>query len=176
MGWNYSSIPKLQRLYRWSLGMDKWFYTTLYNGCGNLSMLGLKLFHVTKRGNWWQTIKKKIFQKRTWHKAGGISLHVKRCYVIHNTMSLFKQYMHNKRLAKEIVHISNKGDITLLLTDGCCQNNLTSIIYFITSFIWSSLVLVLNIKRETLEYFSEKIFVAFAYDEALQIKALSLKC
>ena len=23
MGWNYLSIPKLQRLHRWSLGMDK---------------------------------------------------------------------------------------------------------------------------------------------------------
>ena len=24
MGWNYLSIPKLRKLYRWSLGMDKW--------------------------------------------------------------------------------------------------------------------------------------------------------
>ena len=27
MGWNYLSIPKLHRLYRWSLGMGKWFPT-----------------------------------------------------------------------------------------------------------------------------------------------------
>ena len=32
MGWNYSSIPKLQRLDRWSLRMNKWFHLTLYNG------------------------------------------------------------------------------------------------------------------------------------------------
>ena len=50
MGWNYLSIPKLQRCNRWSLGMDKWFHTTLYNGCNYLSMLGLKLNHVSKRG------------------------------------------------------------------------------------------------------------------------------
>ena len=47
VGWNYLSIPKLQRLHRWSLGMDKWFHRTLYNGCNNLSMLGLKLIHVS---------------------------------------------------------------------------------------------------------------------------------
>ena len=30
MGWNYLSIPKLQRCNRWSLGMDKLFHLTLY--------------------------------------------------------------------------------------------------------------------------------------------------
>ena len=52
MGWNYLSIPKLQRLHRWSLGMDKLFHPTHYNGCNYLSMLGLKLIHVSKRGYW----------------------------------------------------------------------------------------------------------------------------
>ena len=47
--WNYLSIPKLQRCNRWSLGMDKWFNLTLYNGCNYLSMLGSKLNHVTER-------------------------------------------------------------------------------------------------------------------------------
>ena len=51
MGWNYLSIPKLQRLHRWSLGMDKLFHPTHYNGCDYLSMLGLKLNHVRKRGH-----------------------------------------------------------------------------------------------------------------------------
>ena len=32
VGWNYLSIPKLQRLHRWSLGMDKLFHPTLNNG------------------------------------------------------------------------------------------------------------------------------------------------
>ena len=50
MGWNYLSIPKLQRLHRWSLEMDKQFHPTHYNGCNYLSMLGLKLNHVSKRG------------------------------------------------------------------------------------------------------------------------------
>ena len=36
-------IPKLQRLHRRSLGMDKQFHTTFYNGCDYLFMLGLKL-------------------------------------------------------------------------------------------------------------------------------------
>ena len=35
--WNYLSIPKLERFYRWSLGMD----TTLYYGCTYFSMLGI---------------------------------------------------------------------------------------------------------------------------------------
>ena len=50
VGWNYSSIPKLQPLHRWSLEMDKQFHRALYNGCNYLSMLGLKLTHVSKRG------------------------------------------------------------------------------------------------------------------------------
>ena len=48
MGWNYLPIPKLQRLHRWSLWMDKKVRPTLYNGCNDLSMLGLKLIHVCK--------------------------------------------------------------------------------------------------------------------------------
>ena len=51
MEWNYSSIPKLQRCNRWSLGMDKQFHPTLYNGCNYLSILGLQLIHVSK-GPW----------------------------------------------------------------------------------------------------------------------------
>ena len=51
MGWNNLSIPKLQRLHRWSLGMDKLFHPTSYNGCNHLSMLGLKLNHVSKMGH-----------------------------------------------------------------------------------------------------------------------------
>ena len=49
MGWNYLSIPKLQRCNRWSLGMDKLVHPTFYNECNYLSMLGLKLNHVSKR-------------------------------------------------------------------------------------------------------------------------------
>ena len=49
VGRNYLSIPKLQRLHRWSLGMDKQFHPTLYSGCNFLSMLGIKLIHVSKR-------------------------------------------------------------------------------------------------------------------------------
>ena len=50
MGWNYLSIPKLQRLHRWSLGMDKQFHPMLYWACDYLSMLGFKLNHVSKKG------------------------------------------------------------------------------------------------------------------------------
>ena len=53
MGLNYLSIPKLQRCNRWSLGMDKKFHPIVYNECDYLSMLGLKLNPVSKRGPWW---------------------------------------------------------------------------------------------------------------------------
>ena len=55
MGWNYLSIPKLQRLHRWSLGMDKQFRPILYWVCNYISMLGLKLNHVIKSGPMRQT-------------------------------------------------------------------------------------------------------------------------
>ena len=60
MEWNYLSIPKLQRLHRWSLGMDKLFHPTLHNGCDYISMLGLKLTHVSKRG-YWRLLKYRIY-------------------------------------------------------------------------------------------------------------------
>ena len=41
-----------EQLQRWSLGMDKYFHPTLYNGCSYLSMLWLKLNHVSKKGPW----------------------------------------------------------------------------------------------------------------------------
>ena len=49
MGWNYLSIPKLQWCHCWSLGRDKLFHPTLYNGCNYLSMQGLNSIHVSKR-------------------------------------------------------------------------------------------------------------------------------
>ena len=48
MGWKYPSIPKLQRLHRWSLGMDKQFHPMLYHECNYLSILGLKWNLVSK--------------------------------------------------------------------------------------------------------------------------------
>ena len=51
LGWNHWSIPKLQRCNRWSLGMDMLFHPTFNWACDYLSMLGLKLNHVSKRGN-----------------------------------------------------------------------------------------------------------------------------
>ena len=38
--------PQTSTVVRWSLGSDKLFHPTLYNGCNNLSMLGLKLIHI----------------------------------------------------------------------------------------------------------------------------------
>ena len=51
MGWNDLSIPQLQQCNSWSLGIDKKFHPTLYWACDYLSMLGLKLIHVSKRGH-----------------------------------------------------------------------------------------------------------------------------
>ena len=52
MEWNQSSIPQLQRYSRWISGMDQWFQPTHYWACGYLSMVGLKLIHVSKMGTW----------------------------------------------------------------------------------------------------------------------------
>ena len=51
MGWIYLSIPNLQPLHCWSLGMDTWFHPTHpthYWVHAFLSMLGLKLIQVIK--------------------------------------------------------------------------------------------------------------------------------
>ena len=49
-GLNYLFIPKHQRCNRWSLGMNKYFYPTLHWAYDYLSMLGLKLIHVSLQG------------------------------------------------------------------------------------------------------------------------------
>ena len=48
--WDENTYPFLnfKGLHSWSLGMDKQFRPILYNGCYYLSMLGLKLIHVSK--------------------------------------------------------------------------------------------------------------------------------
>ena len=53
MGWNYLSIPKLQLLQRWNWGIEKLFHPTFYWACDYLSVLTLKLIHVSKRGYRW---------------------------------------------------------------------------------------------------------------------------
>ena len=50
VGWNYLSIPQLQRWNLWSLGKDMQFHPTLYRACNHLSMLGSKWNNVSKRG------------------------------------------------------------------------------------------------------------------------------
>ena len=66
MGWNYLSIPKLQRCNRWSLGMDKLFHSTLYNGCDYISMLGLKLICLTNYHLWIEININVSFPLNTW--------------------------------------------------------------------------------------------------------------
>ena len=73
MGWNYLSIPKLQRFLRWSLGTLKKFRPTHYNGCDYLSMLGLKLIHDGKRA---------YCSLPTWPPA------VKQCAIFHIAVSI----------------------------------------------------------------------------------------
>ena len=75
MGWNYLSIPKLQRLNRWSLGMDKLFPPMLDNGCNYLSMLGLKLNHVSKKGH---SGSKSVGVRRSKFKMGPNKIWIKR--------------------------------------------------------------------------------------------------
>ena len=43
MEWNYLSIPKLQRLHRWSLGMDKLFCPTFLLGMWLITYAGIKV-------------------------------------------------------------------------------------------------------------------------------------
>ena len=56
MRWNYLSTPKLQRWNRWSLVKDKYFLSYILWACGYISMLRLKLSHVSKRGPWRQQL------------------------------------------------------------------------------------------------------------------------
>ena len=43
-----------------TLGMDESFHPTFHNGCNHLSMLGLKLNHVSKKGHIWRQMESSI--------------------------------------------------------------------------------------------------------------------
>ena len=51
--WDTIIHSQTSKVHRWSLEKDKWFHPTLYWACGYLSMLGLRLIHISKRGPWW---------------------------------------------------------------------------------------------------------------------------
>ena len=63
---------ELLSLHRLSLELDQQFHPTLYNGCNNLSMLGLNLNYFRKRGPTLTFLKKKhdltrcILQNLSW--------------------------------------------------------------------------------------------------------------
>ena len=50
MGWNSHTVWWYRCLHCWSLGMDRQFHPTLCWACDFISMLRLKLIHVSKRG------------------------------------------------------------------------------------------------------------------------------
>ena len=89
MGWNYLSIPKLQRCNRWSLGMDKQFHPTLFWARNYLSMLGLKLNHVSKRGHSKATPKNVHMD---WLYDHIKINHNKTVHIFHGIYFLFKQF------------------------------------------------------------------------------------
>ena len=66
----YLSIAKLQRYNRWGLGMDMQFHPTLYYVYNDLSILGFKLNHVSKRGSWYRQLYTMIGHKQTFNCFG----------------------------------------------------------------------------------------------------------
>ena len=77
MGWTYWSITKLQWRNRWSLGMNKYFYATHYWAGDYLSVPGLKLNRVSKRGHRWIIclgLKRHLLFKCSWTHTGLIKV------------------------------------------------------------------------------------------------------
>ena len=77
MGWNYSSISKLQQLHHWILAMVKKFHCTLYNGCNHLCMLVLNIS--ANKVSWlcdtWQTHHWfMVWFTKVWHIVKYISM------------------------------------------------------------------------------------------------------
>ena len=98
MGWNYLSIPKLQRCNRWSLGMDKQFHPTVYNGCNYLSLGPWKCLHKS-----WQH--SQVWQRSFWCNFLGSLLVAPRVtnrqYIFFECSSLYmKYYIHCVNLLK----------------------------------------------------------------------------
>ena len=137
MGWNYWSIPKLQRLHRWSLGMDKWFHPTFYNECNYLSMLGLKLNHVSKRSHWWWTLNPagSTYSDFTWFIMS-----------IHYFTEIL---IHTLKLSNEATLSSDKFQMDGLRHVKITWTQLTPSTH---SLLWTSLILNRNIDCVTWKY------------------------
>ena len=84
VGWNCLSIHKLQLFHSCNLGMDKQFHPTQFSWCYYLSMLGLKLIHVSKRGHE-SLMKRRYFtrDKYTWFLQL-IYVHIFISFIIYN--------------------------------------------------------------------------------------------
>ena len=119
MEWNYLSIPKLQLWNRWSLGMDKWFNLTLYSVCDYLSMLGLKLNHVYKRGS------------RYRQHRGLVSIHKKNNFPGMRIPMIKIRWSPDHLIFIMVIHTFKNGifklkrPIKFILFDHCDKSNLT---------------------------------------------------
>ena len=105
VGWNYLVIPKPQRLHRWSLGMGKSFHPTFYNGCDYLSLLGLKLNHVSKRGHW-----------GSWYKRNKTT-HIKTCtyFMVIYCIRVYDRYTypHSEKITRLVCVSDVKCQVTV---------------------------------------------------------------
>ena len=103
MGWNYLSIPRLQQPCCSILGMDKHFHHTLYWACDYSSMLGWKLFHVNKRGPWWEGEVEKFLYialryLRLWHTYSHADMWGMYMYDTYNLSAEFIKIFQDMRL------------------------------------------------------------------------------
>ena len=139
---NDLSIPKRQRLHRWRLGRDKLFHPTLYWACNYLSMLGLKLIHVNKRGHrlQWATTGR-YHLAAVWH-MDRCCWHTLQCYYTDQVFFLSIPFIRHKK--------SHYKDKTVVYNENCYNGKswffcmyvnltITRLIFFISLFLFWNL-------------------------------------
>ena len=87
-----------------TLGMNKWFNPTFYNGCNHLFILELKLIHVSKLPSpvWWRTMCYRSV--RAWPLFDVRPLRNKYCYILNmNPMSTCSEFLTIMHVCKSYI-------------------------------------------------------------------------
>ena len=132
----YLLIPKLQRLHRWSMGMDNQYQPTIYYGYNYFTTLGFKLIYIDKRGpvRYLQNVQVSIFL------INSVLCRSMKCHIIiceWRGLRLFQYKRHHN-----LCDSANAGLILVLHPNNEVQSNAVS--HWLSANIESSLWFLLD--------------------------------
>ena len=139
VGLNYLSIPILQRLHRWSLGMDKLFHLTLFWTCDYSSMLRLRVLMMAYKctsktrhnlKQWWLNVNTILENKFNHFSVEMLFILIKTTPFENYMFKAMVTYPHSLSHGIRIIEIYFVGvfccNVLFIIFIGICGNNQSS--------------------------------------------------